>query len=1019
LASSSKRSKEKAQSGDRQRATATLRSTSGAGFEFEDLIAAWQLVKALSGEQVPGIGGVTAQLQTQVSTLGWRIDDLLLTSETIGGVRRLAISVKGNQQVSTSALPSSFVALAWEQWRDSQGPFDRSADALALVTLGTLPSFEATWREVKNACSGSDVALAMSRIRNNQKQSRVFNSVQEIGGNASDEETIELIRRLHVLPVDLQFEHSKTLSQSITQCRGLLESGDMSEAEALWHELLTVAADVRLRKGTITVPDLWSRLRVLFGLRQHPDFQRDWESLYNVTSDHKLRIETELPSGYAVPRTAEKASFRSAVAANEVTVVFGESGCGKSAMVKSVLDVEFNSWTQVWFGPEELKTALSATHRGTLPLRHELSRVLNATATPSNVLVIDSAERIVATEFIVIRQLLQAILPAAAPSEAAWHVVVVTQTQGWAEGPRTILDGRNAKLFELEQVTSGEVKLALLLSPMLGWLVGHDDTIEALTNLRTLGWVINAGAALESNASGLVSHTAIAERLWKYWTQDRNDIQALMMRLARREASFERSFALTDLDPAEAASFTQRPSELPLRLNERTNRVEFEHDLAADWARFQFLKQVWADTMQWTTLAENPLWTNALRMLGQFLLRQTTEDGTAWDMAFDAAVAAKNELAGDILLDALCLDPEAEGFLTDRLELLLANNANVFNRLLLRFHHIATVPTGGRQALTSALGLYLEAQYRSVVIGRWPPLLRFLIAQRERLRGLILPALAKVIETWLAKTPRELSNGALMPFRQEMAEIALAMARTVQVEKDRGVMYLMQDHLLYTAPLAGAADLPEEVGNWALEMAGRRKVDKDVERRTADARREQALVHTKRLETDSDYEVPHVQLRRLPPSISSFRERLPPWPLGASSKVDRGFPTSVPQGDWHPVVDACETGIGGGNPARALHRGPARTRTEIRPPRDRSRPRLPRRLLPNRLLEEPFLSIPGSRPRCRPRCAHCTRELLDGKMDHQGHGGPRGYATMRDAAVRRRGGEDLPGLVAGVRLASV
>lgn len=390
MASPRKTSKPNASSGGGQRVPATLRSTSGAGFEFEDLIAAWQLVKALSGEQVPGVGGVGVQLQAQVSTLGWRVDDLLLTSEAKGGARRLAISAKGNQQVSASGLPSGFVTQVWEQWRDSQGPFDRAGDGLALVTLGTLPTFEATWREVKNACTGSDVALAMGRIRSNPRQSRVFDSVQEPGGNASDEETIELIRRLHVLPVDLQFVHSETKNQSIAQCRRLLESGDVGEAEALWKGLINVAADVRLRKGTITVPDLWSRLRVQFGLRQHPDFAGDWETLSNITSDQKARIETELPSGYAVPRTAEKASFRTAVADNAVTVVFGESGCGKSALVKSVLDVEFPSWTQVWFGPEELKTALSAAGRGSLPLRHELSRVLNATVTPRNVLVIVS-----------------------------------------------------------------------------------------------------------------------------------------------------------------------------------------------------------------------------------------------------------------------------------------------------------------------------------------------------------------------------------------------------------------------------------------------------------------------------------------------------------------------------------------------------------------------------------------------------------------------------------------------------
>ena len=891
MAPARKTPKPNASTGGGQRVPATLRSTSGAGFEFEDLIAAWQLVKALSGEQMPGVGGVGTQLQAQVSTLGWRVDDLLLTGEADGGPRRLAISAKGNQQVSASGLQSDFVTQAWEQWRDPQGPFNRASDELALVTLGTHPKFQATWREVKNACSGSDLVLAMSRIRSNPKQARVFRSVQEPAGNASDEETIELIRRLQVLPVDLQFVHSETKNQSIAQCRSLLESGDVSEAEALWNKLVNVAADVRLQKGTITVPDLWSRLRVHFGLRQHPDFAGDWETLSKITSGQKARIDTELPSGYAFSRTAKKASFRAAVADNEVTVVFGESGCGKSALVKSVLDAEFSSWNQLWFGPKDLKTALSAARQRNLPLRYELSRVLNATVKPRNVLVIDSAERIEATEFHVIRELLQSILPAVTQPEATWRVVVVTQTQGWAEGGETMVGGRRAAFVELERVAGGDVKLALLHSPTLAWLAGHDDTVAALTNLRTLAWVIMAGAALGSNASGLASHTAIADRLWKYWTKDRADVQALMMRLAQREASFERSFALTDLDPADTATFTQRPSELPLRLNEQTNRVEFEHDLAADWARFQFLKQVWRDTLQWTAFAENPLWTNALRILGQLLLRQSAEVGTGWDIAFDAAAAAKNELAGDILLDALCLDPEAERFLTDRLELLLANDAKVFNRLLVRFHHIATVPVGGPLALDPAVGLYIEAQFRSIVLGRLPPLLRFLVAQSEHLRGLDSLALARVIETWLTMTPCELSNGALTPFRREMAEIALAMARNVQVKKGHGVTYLTQEYSLYTAPLAGAADLPEEVGNWALELAGRRNVDADVERRIAAVRREQALEHAKRLETDPEYRKRHARLR-MSSSISQFRERLPPWPLGARGKVDKDFRTA-------------------------------------------------------------------------------------------------------------------------------
>jgi hypothetical protein len=634
-------------SGSEKPALATLRSTSGAGFEFEDLISAWLQVKMLTGEPVPAIGGRGIQLQAQVSTLGWRLDDLLLTGQgNAGATARLAISAKGNQQVSAAGLPVDFVLRAREQWQNSQSPMDRASDGLALVTQGIHSDFNSAWSEVKNACSGRDVALAISRIRANARQSRIFDSVRKASGRGlewTDEETLELIRHLHVLPVDFQLAHSEVESQAIAQCRQLLTSGDLNEAKALWTGLTTVAADVRIRQGTITLDELWSLLRRQFGLRQHPDFARDWETLVNLTADHKARIETELPSGYKVLKS-ETVEIETAISTNPVTVVFGDSGVGKSALVKNLLDERFVDRTQVWFGPDELKTALSAARRSALPLQHELGRVLKASPNSRNILVLDSAERIEAAEFVVVRQLMQSLLATTVGAEA-WRIVVITQTQNWLEGAESMLGGRHVGLVEVALLKASDVKTALRASSSLGWLISHDDTITALTNLRTLAWVIKAGAALGSNVSGLASHAAIADRIWDYWTDGAADVQALMMRLAQREAFFERSFALTDITPADSATFTRRPAKLPLLINARTNRIEFEHDLAADWARFQFLKQIAHDTTQWAALAENPLWTSALRMLGQFLARQPVGSKTAWDDAFGAAEAARFPLA--------------------------------------------------------------------------------------------------------------------------------------------------------------------------------------------------------------------------------------------------------------------------------------------------------------------------------------------------------------------------------------
>src|ERR1039458_2224410 len=73
----------------------TTRSTAGPGFDFEDRVAAWLLVKELTGQPLPGVDGAAARLQMQVEALGWHIDDILLTAMVSANEpRQLAISCK-------------------------------------------------------------------------------------------------------------------------------------------------------------------------------------------------------------------------------------------------------------------------------------------------------------------------------------------------------------------------------------------------------------------------------------------------------------------------------------------------------------------------------------------------------------------------------------------------------------------------------------------------------------------------------------------------------------------------------------------------------------------------------------------------------------------------------------------------------------------------------------------------------------------------------------------------------------
>lgn len=874
---------------------ATTRSTAGPGFDFEDQVSALLLVRMLSGEPLPAVSATGIQIQAQTAALGWLIDDLLVTGSRDGAAQRLAVSCKSNMQVTKNGLPTEFVGAALAMWRNASGPFNHQTDQLALATRGRHDEFETAWADIKNWCDGADPALALARIKASQKHQTIFDSLRRPAGAEplSDTDAIEMARRLHVVPFDFQLADSKDRTHAIGQCRQLLTSRDLGQAEDLWKTLVDVAGNIRLGAGTLTLADLIGQLRKKFTLQPHPDFAVSLAALSNVTADYRDSIETGLSTGFTLERTVPASRLEALLTAGPITVVFGDSGVGKSALVKATLDARFSTWNQVWLGPEEFATALSATKRSLLSLTRPLEDILAATPYANNVLVLDSAERIGVNEFTAAKRLVDRLRATIASDDApVWRVVVISQTQSWAETSHRLLGAAVPEVVTVDPLKREEVRDALRSSQALRWLLAHEDTVAALTNLRTLFWVIQAGAAMGSDSGTLTSHTAVADRLWQFWTGGRIDLHGLMMRLAKREANFERSFAVSELDPSDAMIFQAKPNQLPLAV--RRNRIEFNHDLAADWARFQALKEVADEVHKWAAYASNPLWTGALRMLGQCLLRETANSETAWDVAFRAVEADGPPLAADLLLDALCLDPEAGRFLNERAELLLANGGARLSRLLVRFQHLASVPSGAPALLNlnPSLGLYFEANFRSLLHGRWPPLAHFLNQHEARVADLKLPAVSKTCEAWLNGTPLE-ASGAPFSYRQEFAQLALATARAIQADKEVGTIYIGRDENPYFgAALLGAQDIPEEIAQWALEMSGRRDVSEAIKSKAAEERRKRDEERAERLRTDPDYRRKQEERARrasdMPRMISS-RHSLPAWPLGPARKVDYDF----------------------------------------------------------------------------------------------------------------------------------
>jgi hypothetical protein len=324
-----------------------------------------------------------------------------------------------------------------------------------------------------------------------------------------------------------------------------------------------------------------------FALKDHPDFAACWRALEALSNDYLTTIETALPFGSVVARVELAGRLAQRLASDQNIAVHGESGTGKSVLVRATLRENFPDRSQVWLGPEQLELAVSEARRSQIGLLQPLLSVLHATARASNVLVIDSAERLTADGRLRCRKLIGELLASnEAGADPVWRVVIIGQTEMWSGGGLHQLVGAPVVgSVEVGPVPTGEVRTALRSRPYLAWLAVHDDALAALGNLRALAWVMQSEGAFQPQDAKLFSFTAVADRLWEHWTGGEARFQNLLIRLAEREANFERSFGIGELDIGDAQAFDACPPEVPLRRNAR-NRIVFVHDLAADWTRF-------------------------------------------------------------------------------------------------------------------------------------------------------------------------------------------------------------------------------------------------------------------------------------------------------------------------------------------------------------------------------------------------------------------------------------------------
>lgn len=751
-----------------------------------------------------------SRIDFQVGIDGWILDDLLLEMEN---GQRCSMSIKNNVQFGATKAPKSFVSGAWRELLGLGGsPFNPETDLLSIASVRPGGAVAHQLDHLRRMAAAQDATALETRMDDVAQGVRTlynsFSCPSELGDHGDFGVAARLLRRLVLFWPDFDAVGSIWRSHAVRACQRSLVSGSHEQAELLWRELIHICEEAKRGGGFITRQSLLERLGGTSRLAALPHFAAYWNACPRTAELGELRSRSCLADGTRIERTSLLQEMIDV--GSRFVVLTGPSGAGKSALAAEYAAQRYGAMSAVvWLRAGGIRDAVEdRIHDLTL------DRVIDA-AGEEGLLIIDGLDRSYDDdEFRAVERLLRTVAGSAGAS--GWTVVLTSQTPEWPRvldrlrGAEVPWKGINVPLLsddELTVVARSSAKLRPLLQ-------GHARS--ALRNLKVLDL-----ASRVDDGGSVVTDIALAEGFLKRLVRDHPQAtlrEATIKTLATMQADrMSGTVPVGHLPHPEALDELARDG---VCTPVEHGRAGFTHDLFGDWVRRQILVEQRGRLSQFlASRMDLQLWRPAVRLYAQELVR--TSGAVRWREALDELRQDGDTVMSDMFLEALFSGHDASECLTAVTASLVENDGTLLQRMLVRFWHVATVPSSQVALLFGTdtdLSLYAETAYRIPVPSLWGSMLSYLAELDVATVKLAAAQLARTGDLWLRSTE------AGYPLRAEAAKIAVGVADWA-CERELGRTHISDDDALpcraYRAAMAAVSEQPERVSRLLRHLAAR------------------------------------------------------------------------------------------------------------------------------------------------------------------------------------------------------
>jgi hypothetical protein len=827
----------------------STKSTGGSGEIFETHVCVFYMAHLLT-EILPFSFrlGTISRIDLQVRGDRWFFDDLLITMENESG--RVACNIKSSQIFGQRTIPKDIIKIAWEQFLHKDSTvFDRNKDNLLICTDTLPPKIHTLLYQLLQMASvvrPEQLETRISTADGNFSKELInlyeqFRCPKELCNcvNRNKPLTGELLSRLKVREFDFQHSDSRDIRNGINICEQVLKDRSECAGRKLWDRLIAIVLERKPLGGGIDRSELLGELKSNFEFCDHPDFDPDWNLLRENCAFALDTIQDTIGGSYHIPRKEEIESINSFFAENDILILSGPSGSGKSAIAKKWVKTKIDFAEIIWASASTLERISPRTWGENVSLSHSLHDVLNNSPECERYVVFDGIEQVVSSnQQDNLRFLLSVLEESSGPR---WKILITCQPEGLSRIMHIFLGTQwvssKRKIMPLNPTPDKELDQLLSKFTSLNRLSFRPEFRPILCNLKLLDLMAKGFMVGELDPSHWASESDFLNWYWKTVVM-KGDTGLARSRFLQKIAACQADNAsvntsLSDIDDHNLGLVEELKKDEVIEV--RDERIWFSHDIQADWARTRLLLSKGKNFIEFVASRLHlPMWSKAIRLHALGLIEKN-DDLTAFNAIWQAAQVQNLQSLCDFLIEGVLFAGNPENAMNRIEPILSQNEASVLRRLLKRFEFLLTIPDPTYKLLIpddehDDLDVYLSSTQRTPLVAQWLPILRWIIGHSDKCLKYAPTEVASIANMWLSKMPVYLSNQAPFPCRKGLGKIVLSLAEDLNRSSWSDKYYFRNEkssEIIYRAALCAANEHPERVREFVL-VACRRKPPSDL-----------------------------------------------------------------------------------------------------------------------------------------------------------------------------------------------